>query len=134
MGQNGRLARHNQSLELPAQELDDAVTSEGRNDPDGEIRRREDVKKSGRERLAMPRAAVKFTHQKVGIEEEDDEPNLNSSAQKRLGRALRISVFAGRHRLIVHDARTALARNDSSGSVTNRRATAGRIGAITQPA
>ena len=97
--ESGRDALHNQSLELLAQELDDAVAGERRNDPYGEIPWREDVEKGGRKRLALPGASVKFPHQKVGIEEEDDEADLNGSAQKGHGAALRIPVFAGRHTL-----------------------------------
>jgi hypothetical protein len=68
-------------LELFAQALEEDVADGGRNDGDGKVLDREDVNQGDGEPLTWAIGAVELAHQEVGVEEEDDESDLDQRAQ-----------------------------------------------------
>jgi hypothetical protein len=86
-------------LEFFAEELDDEVADEGGGESDGEVGGGEDIIECGAEGLALACGPVEFAHEEVGVEEEDDEADLNQSAQKGGEGARRFGI--GGHGLIV---------------------------------
>jgi len=68
-------------LELLAEVLEDDVADGGRNDGDGEVLDREDVNQGDGEPLTWATGAVELAHQEVGVEEEDDESDLEQRTQ-----------------------------------------------------
>jgi len=76
--------RPHKVLQFLSQMFKHDVADEGRNERNNEIRLRQDVVEGVRQRLALTVGDGEFAHEKVGIEEEDDECNLNHRAQKRL--------------------------------------------------
>ena len=65
-----------------AQVLEEDVADGGGGDGNGEILEREDVVQRDGEGLARAVSAVEFAHQEVGVEEEDDEGNLDHRPAK----------------------------------------------------
>ena len=61
--------------------LEDDVADGGRNDGDGKVLDREDVNQGDGEPLTWAIGAVELAHQEVGVEEEDDESDLDQRAQ-----------------------------------------------------
>jgi len=68
-------------LELLAEVLEDDVADGGRDDGDGKVLDSEDVDQGDGESFATASGAVELTHQQVGVEEEDDEDDLDDRAQ-----------------------------------------------------
>ena len=61
--------------------LEDDVADGGRDDGDGKVLDREDVNQGDGEPLTWAIGAVKLAHQEVGVEEKDDENDLDQRAQ-----------------------------------------------------
>ena len=70
-------------LEFSAEELEDNVADEGGEDGDGEVGEGEDVGQGEGEGLAVAGGAVELAHEEVGVEEEDDEGDLDDGAEQR---------------------------------------------------
>ena len=67
-------------LEFTAEELEDDVADEGCDVGDEEVWESEDVGEGQGEGFAVSGRAVEFPHEQVGIEEEDDERDLDDRA------------------------------------------------------
>ena len=68
-------------LEFFAEEFDDEVADEGSGEADGEVGGGEDVVQCRAERFVLTASPVELAHKEVGVEEEDDEADLNQRAQ-----------------------------------------------------
>ena len=68
-------------LELFAEVLEDDVADGGGDDGDGEVPDGEDVVEGDGEGFAAAAGAVELSHEEVGVEEEDDEGDLDERAQ-----------------------------------------------------
>jgi len=68
-------------LEIFAQGLEDEVGDGGGEDGDGKIGDGEDVAEGDGEGLAAAGGAVELSHEEIGVEEEDDEADLDERAQ-----------------------------------------------------
>jgi len=94
------------ALELLAEVFEDDVADDGGEDGDGEVLAGDDVVQGEGEGLASAVGAVELSHEEVGVEEEDDEGDLNHGAQERAEGA-RDSGLAG-HRVMIQSAASAL--------------------------
>ena len=61
--------------------FEDDVADGGRDDGDGEVLDGEDVNHGDRKPLTWAIGAVELAHQEVGVEEEDNESDLDQRAQ-----------------------------------------------------
>ena len=68
-------------LEIFAQGLEDEVGDGGGEDGDGEVGDGEDVAEGDGEGFSVAGGAVELSHEEVGVEEEDDEGDLDERAQ-----------------------------------------------------
>ena len=77
-------------LEFFAEVLEDDVADQGGEDGDGEVGGGEDVAQGEGEGLAAACRAAKLSHEEVGVEEKDDEADLDERAQDVAERARRV--------------------------------------------
>jgi hypothetical protein len=89
-------------LEFFAEELEGGVADEGGEEGDGEVGVGEDVGEGGGEGLALAGRAIEFAHEEVGVEEEDDEGDLDDGAEQGGEEAARFGI-AG-HGVMVQNA------------------------------
>ena len=75
--------------------LEDEVSDGGRKDGDGEVPYGEDVEEGDGEGFSTAIGAVELAHKEVGVEEEDDERNLDERTQD-------VAEGAGRLRITRH--------------------------------
>jgi hypothetical protein len=69
-------------LEAAAEEFEDEVADDCGEDCDGEVGEGEDVGEGNGEGFALACGAVEFAHEEVGVEEEDDECDLDGGAEQ----------------------------------------------------
>jgi len=67
-------------LEFFAEEFEEEVADERGDDGDGEVGEGEDVVEGEGEGFAVAGGAVEFSHEEIGVEEEDDEGDLYHGA------------------------------------------------------
>jgi hypothetical protein len=81
-----------EDLESPAEELEDKVTDQSGGEPDDEVDGGKDIVQSDGEGFAPSGGAIELSHEQIGIEEEDDEDDLDRSAQDGRSRTRRMGI------------------------------------------
>ena len=81
--------------------LNDDIADRGGHDGDGKILDRKDVVQCEQNAFAWPVGAIELTHQQVGVEQEDDERDLDDRSPERGEGLSGLGVFG--HEAIVQN-------------------------------